>query len=94
MPRKRNPAGIAAGKLILAIQQECTDGADSEALVAQKVMDRARTLLQAAQLAAVAKLLDGRTVAEYLDAVWVNAHPSVGPHIDALVAAVIARESP
>jgi len=94
MPRKRNQAGIAAGKLILAIQQECADSANPDVLIDQKVMDRARTLLLAAQLAAVMKLLDGRTVAEYLDADWVDAHRSVGPHIDALVVAVLARESP
>jgi hypothetical protein len=93
MPRKRNPAGIAAGKLVLAIQHACAEDGDADALVARKVMDRARTLLQAAQIAAVLRLLDGRTIVEYLDAVWVEAHPSVGPHIDALVAAVTARES-
>ena len=84
MPRKRSPVGIAAGKLILAIQKE--GGED-------KVMRRARTLLQAAQVASVSSLLDGRSVAEYLDPAWVEMHPSVKPSIAALVAAVSAHEN-
>lgn len=84
MPRKRSPVGIAVGKLILAIQKERGEGA---------VMRRARTLLQAAQTASVSSLLDGRSVAEYLDPVWVELHPSVNPSIVELVAAVSAHEN-
>jgi hypothetical protein len=87
MPRKRSPVGIAAGKLILAIQNE------PDVTVAHQVMRRARTLLQAAQTASVSSLLDGRSVAEYLDPAWVELHPSVKPSIAALVAAVSAHEN-
>ena len=94
MPRKRSPVGIAAGKLILAIQKELAEVVgEPDAALAQKVMDRAHTLLQAAQIASVSSLLDGRSIAEYLDPVWVEMHPSVKPSIVAFFAAVSAHES-
>lgn len=94
MPRKRNPVGIAAGKLILAIQKERNEElGEPEAVVARKVMDRAHVLLQASDSASVLNLLDGRTVSEYLDPVWVEMHPSVKPCIEAFVAAVNAHEN-
>jgi hypothetical protein len=93
MPRKRSPVAIAVGKLILAIQKELGEVAgEPDAARARKVMDRAHTLLQAAHSASVSNLLDGRTVAEYLDPVWVELHPSVKPGIAALVAALSAHE--
>ena len=93
MPRKRNPVGIAAGKLILAIQKEWSEvSGEPGAAIAQKVMDRAHTLLQASQTSSVANFLDGRSVVEYLDAAWVEMHPSVKPSIAALVAELSANE--
>lgn len=94
MPRKRNPVGIAAGKLILAIQKEWGEviGEPDAALAQKKVMHRAHTLLQAAQSASVSSLLDGRSVVEYLDPAWVEMHPSVKPSIAALAAAVSAHD--
>ena len=94
MPRKRSPVAIAAGKVILAIRKELEDvNEESDAALAQKVMYRAHTLLQAAQSASVSKLLDGRSVAEYLDPAWVEMHPSVKPSIVGLVAALSAHEN-
>ena len=94
MQRKRNPVGIAAGKLILAIQKECGEViGEPDAALAQKVMHRAHTLLQASQSSSVANLLDGRSVVEYLDPVWVEMHPSVKPSIAAFVAALSAHEN-
>jgi hypothetical protein len=94
MPRKRNPAGIAAGKLILAIKKERGEVVgEPDAALAQQVMRRAHTLLEAAQIASVSGLLDGRSVAEYLDPVWVEMHPSVKPSIEAFVAALSAHEN-
>lgn len=93
MPRKRNPVGIAAGKLILAIQKEWSEVAGGpDAARAQKVMDRARILLQASDSSSVSNLLDGRTAAEYLDPAWVEMHPSVKPHVEAFVAALRAYQ--
>jgi len=66
---------------------------EPDAALAQKVMRRARTLLQAAQIASVASLLDGRSVVEYLDPVWVEMHPAVKPSIAAFVAALNAHEN-
>jgi hypothetical protein len=94
MPRKRSPVGIAVGKLILAIKEECGDVAgEPDAAIARKVMDRAHKLLLAARVASVSSLLDGRSVAEYLDPVWVEMHPSVKPSIEALVSALRAHEN-
>lgn len=90
MPRKRNPVGIAAGKLILAIQKETSGEADTG--LTRKVLDRAHTLLQASQSSSVSNLLDGRSVAEYLDPVWVERHPAIEPSIVALVAALSEHE--
>jgi hypothetical protein len=93
MARKRNPVGIAAGKLILAMQKECAKAiSDDDAVAGEKVLYRAHTLLQASQSSSVISLLDGRTVVEYLDADWVRAHPSVEPCIYAFVEALNAGE--
>ena len=95
MPRKRSPVGIAVGKLILAVRKECEEAAGDPdaALAARKVMERAHRLLEAAQTASVSSLLDGRSVAEYLDPVWVEMHPSIKPSIVELLAAMSANEN-
>jgi hypothetical protein len=90
MPRKRNPVGIAAGKLILAIKEITAESDDG---LAQMTLDRAHTLLQASQSASVINLLDGRSVADFLGAEWVDAHPSVHPSIAAFVAALDENEA-
>jgi hypothetical protein len=94
MPRKRNPAGIATGKLILAIRKECGEGVGGpDAVLAQQVLDRAHTLLQASQISSVSNFLDGRSIVEYLGPVWVEMHPAVGPAIAALVEALTENPS-
>ena len=93
MPRKRSPVGIAAGKLILAIQRELNEAGEPEKALTQKVLDRAHTLLQAAQNAAALSLLDGRSVVEYLDSEWVEGHPSIKQSIEAFVAVLSANET-
>ncbi|GFE81892.1 hypothetical protein GCM10011487_38920 [Steroidobacter agaridevorans] len=86
--------GIAAGKLVVAIQKECGEAiGESDAALAQKVMNRAHVLLQASQSSSVLSLLDGRTVVEYLDPAWVEMHPSIEPSIVAFVAALHAHEN-
>lgn len=87
MPRRRNPVGLAAGRLILAIREECSDGAETaDALLAKKVAARAHTLLQASQSSSVHSLLDGQSVADYLDRDWLALHPRVQPSLEAFVA--------
>ena len=94
MPRKRNPVGIATGKLILAIQEELSDTVgEFDAARGRKVMERAHTLLQASRTSSVSNLLDGRSVGEYLDLFWVEAHPSVTPSIEALIVALREHEN-
>ena len=93
MARKRNPVGIAAGRLILAIQRESSETiSDDDAVAGEKVLYRAHTLLQASHSSSVISLLDGRTVVEYLDAQWVRTHPSVEPSIHAFVEALSISE--
>ncbi len=93
MPRTRNPVGLAAGRLILAIQNQSSGTTGQDAGRTEYVVRRAHTLLQASRTSSVVSLLDGRSVAEYLDVVWVEAHPSVKPSIEALVAALDAYEA-
>ncbi len=95
MPRKRSPVGIAvesSSSLYERSAEQAVSDPDA-ALAARKVMDRAHRLLEAAQTASVSSLLDGRSVAEYLDPVWVEMHPSVKPSVVELVAAVSANEN-
>ena len=94
MPRKRSPVAIAVGRLVLAIQKEWREAGEPDAALIQQVMYRANTLLRAAQSASVSSLLDGRSVAEYLDPVWVETHPSVKPSIAALVEALSLERNP
>lgn len=94
MARKRNPVGIAAGKLILAIQRECKCAISSDdAVVGERVLYRAHTLLQASQSSSVTSLLDGRTVVEYLDKAWVEIHPAIEGELLAFVDALNATEN-
>jgi hypothetical protein len=94
MPRKRNPVGLAAGKLVLAIQKEWDEVVgEPDADLARQVMHRAQVLLQAAQNSVVSNLLDGRSVEEYLDSVWVEKHPAVKPSVAAFVSALNAHEN-
>ena len=89
MPRKRNPVGIAAGKLILAIQKEQSAmTGDEDVAVTRKILDRAHTLLQASRTSSVSNLLDGRSVHEYLGADWIEVHPSVKASIDVFASEV------
>jgi len=94
MPRKRNPVGIAAGKLILAIRKEWDEASgEPDKARTQRVMDRAHTLLQASRTSSVANFLDGRSVVEYLDPAWVDLHPAVKPRIAAFVAVLSENEN-
>lgn len=93
MPRKRNPIGIAAGKMILAIRNEQHASAEqADKVLTDLVLHRAHVLLQASESSSVLMLLDGRSVVEYLDAGWIEAHPSVKPSVDALILALSTHE--
>ena len=46
-------------------------------------MSRAHCLLQADSSEALARLLDGKSCADYLGAGWIRAHPSVWPALRA-----------
>ncbi|MGN6150695.1 MAG: hypothetical protein ACTHOH_01645 [Lysobacteraceae bacterium] len=50
---------------------------------AEEVMNRAHGLLQADSSEDLARLLDGRSCADYLGAEWIRAHPSVWPALRA-----------
>jgi hypothetical protein len=87
MPRQINPLAVAAGKLVLAIQKECREVLDSSGTsTAYEVMSRATTLQHAAHNRCVQALLNGHSVAEYLDAAWVEKHPAVRLSIESFSA--------
>ena len=86
MPKTKTTLEAAAGKLISAIQKEWNryagEGAKEEE--AFDVMDRAHDILQAGKAEEVSKLLNGKTVTEYLGSEWVKRHPNVVKHISPL----------
>jgi hypothetical protein len=84
MPRKRSSLGIAAGKLLMTIQSKSAVAVGAEQVLANKVVKRAQTLLQATHQDYVLGLLDGKNVAEYLDSQWVAAHADVQQCVDAV----------
>jgi hypothetical protein len=91
MPRKINLLAVAAGKLVLAIQKEAGEvNNGSDAAVASTVRSRAQSLQHAAHNDCVAALLDGRSVAAYLDAAWVETHPAIKPSVEAFASQVKA----
>ncbi|QNH19185.1 hypothetical protein HEP73_00071 [Xanthomonas sp. GW] len=92
MPRKRALAEAEAGKLISSIQKEWgKDTGTAQAKISEHVMESAHTLLQAAHGDRLEEALGGRSVVDYLGALWVKRHPSVLPAIYALEAARFKR---
>jgi len=88
MTKKRTDTEAAAGKLILAIQKEWGEELGHPvAAESEEVMGKGHDLLKAAKANELRKVLDGRTVSEYLGPSWVERHPSVTPAIEALEAA-------
>jgi hypothetical protein len=82
MPKQRTDLEAAAGKLILAIQQEWDrEIGEPSAAESEAVMHSSHGLLQAAKSNAIEALLDGRSVAQYLGPSWVGRHPRVSPAI-------------
>ncbi|WP_457673683.1 hypothetical protein [Thiolapillus sp.] len=78
MARKRTALQKAAGKLIFAIQKEWgEDLGGPHAEFSEDVMDRAHDLLQAGTSEEVRKILDPRTVCQYVGEVWLQGHPNV-----------------
>ena len=75
--------------MISAIQKEWIEASgDPDGPIAEEVMHRAQLLARAVVTGSVGQLLAGSSVVEYLDAVWVEMHPSVKPSINALVTAL------
>ena len=88
MPRNRTALEAAAGKLISAIQREwVTEAGESTSEVSEHVMNSAHDLLGAAKQGSVEQVLGGRSVTDYLGALWVRRHPAVAPAIRALESA-------
>ena len=70
--------------MVLAIQKEWCEALGTDAAVeAEEVMSRAHVLLQADSSENLARLLDGRSGADYLGAGWIRAHASVWPALRA-----------
>lgn len=87
MPRSRTPLEIAAGKLTSSIQRQWSDEAGEPiADISENVMHRSHLLLQAAKHGSIAPVIGTGTVSDFLGKRWVQAHPNVWPHIQALEA--------
>lgn len=73
--------------MVSAIQKEWGEVLGTDAAPeAEEVMGRAHQLLQADSSEALARLLDGKSCADYLGAEWIRAHPSVRPALRAFEA--------
>ena len=83
MPRKRSPIGIAAGKLLIAIQKE-TAASEGEQTLSSTLVKRAQLLLQATHQGYALGLLNGKSVAEYFDADWVAQRASIRECVEQL----------
>ena len=89
MTKRRTDTEAAAGKLISAIQKEWGEELGYPvAEESEEVMGKGHDLLKGATANELRKILDGRTVSEYLGSSWVEKHPSVMPAIEALEAAI------
>src|SRR5205085_11149275 len=77
MPRTRSDLEKAAGKLIAAIQKEWTAEMGTPASGAsEQVMHTSHSLLQAAKAeGSIAGIVGNGSVASFLGAAWVQAHP-------------------
>lgn len=70
--------------MVSAIQKEWGEALGTDAAPeAEEVMGRAHDLLQADSSEALARLLDGKSCADYLGASWIRAHPSIWPALRA-----------
>ena len=82
MPKVRSNIEKAAGKLISSIQKEWGhELGESQAETTEQVMDLAHDLLQASTKAEIQKVLDGKSLEEYLGTDWVQEHPAVAESI-------------
>ena len=88
MPAKKTEVRKAAGKLVSAIQKEWGDELDDPgAVVSETVMHNCHALLHANTAEELQKILNGRSVEEFLGIHWVKAHPTVKPFIRKLESA-------
>lgn len=87
MSRRRTPLEAAAGQLISAIQHEWgAETGEPSAVISEEVMHSAHALLQAAKGGSIACVVASGSVSEFLGKQWVQEHPRVWPHIQALEA--------
>jgi len=86
MPRTRSDIEKAAGKLIVAIQKEWTmEMGTPTSGASEQVMHASHSLLQAAKAqGSITSVVGSASVAAFLGAAWVQAHPNVLPYIRAL----------
>jgi hypothetical protein len=89
VPRKKTPADIAAGKLVLAIQNVWGYrlGTD-QAADAEAAMNKAHELHQAAVAGKLHQILGNDSVVDYIGRAWVECHPSVKESVETLEATV------
>ena len=78
MKPSRTPLEASAGKLISAVQREwLAEAGEPSAAESEEVMHSCHGLLQAAKNGSLSATLGSKTVAQFLGAHWVAAHPNV-----------------
>ena len=89
MPKNKTEVQRAAGKLISQIQKVWGNELGvTNADFSENVMDSAHDLLQAKTAQDIEKLLDTKSVRQYLGDIWVQKHPSVKLAIERLESAI------
>ena len=85
MPKTRTALEAAARKLLSAISKEWSAEAGEESGAAtERVMHASHGLLAAAKNGSIASLVGSTSVTAYLGEQWVQSHPNVCRHIEAL----------
>lgn len=84
MTKQRTPLERAAGKLILAVQQQWdAELGEPGAGVSEEVMHNSHDLISSAKDGSLQSVLRGSSVTDFLGRAWVRAHPQVQPAIKA-----------
>ena len=87
MTHEKSPMRAAAGKLTSAIQKEWNAQAgEDDAEESENVMYASQEFLHVSTSEELRRLLNGKSIPEYLGAEWVAAHPGVLPFIKKLEA--------
>lgn len=84
MKKQRTLLELAAGKLIVAVQQQWhLEAGEPGDAVSEQAMHKCHDLLSASKTETHEQLLRGGSVADFIGRAWVRAHPGVSAAIEA-----------